>query len=73
MMRPRDNDYGDAYTDWPFMSVQTWGENPHGEWKIITWDDVSAATLMLYCSCATANADASVGSSADANAELMLN
>lgn len=31
--RPADNS-SDGLKLWPFMSVQTWGENPNGEWKL---------------------------------------
>lgn len=45
-MRPRDNDFDtEGYKDWPFMSVQTWGENPRGEWLLKVWDDVSLVPL----------------------------
>ena len=42
MMRPRANDFNKkGYQEWPFMSVQTWGEKPFGEWLLKVWDDVS--------------------------------
>lgn len=43
LMRPRDNDDDseEGYQNWPFMSVQTWGETPHGRWKLKVFDDVS--------------------------------
>lgn len=42
MMTPRDRDYDvKGYKEWPFMSVQTWGERPHGNWLLKVWDDVS--------------------------------
>ncbi|XP_067933501.1 neuroendocrine convertase 1-like [Watersipora subatra] len=42
MMRPRDNDFNNiGYIQWPFMSIQTWGEKPHGEWQLHVWDDKS--------------------------------
>ena len=36
-----------GFTNWPFMSVHTWGENPRGagqtsgKWKVIIMDAVS--------------------------------
>uniref|UniRef100_A0AC35TVK1 P/Homo B domain-containing protein n=1 Tax=Rhabditophanes sp. KR3021 TaxID=114890 RepID=A0AC35TVK1_9BILA len=33
--RPKDDDSKDGYTNWPFMSTHTWGENPRGKWKLI--------------------------------------
>ena len=32
--RPYDIDVTDGYSDWPFMSVAYWGENPQGEWTL---------------------------------------
>ena len=45
-MRPRSNDFDkDGYLNWPFMSVQTWGETPVGEWTLKVFDDVSGMRL----------------------------
>lgn len=32
--RPRDSN-NPSFTEWPFMSVHFWGENPKGTWKLI--------------------------------------
>ena len=32
--RPRDDDRQTGLRDWPFVSVQYWGENPKGKWKL---------------------------------------
>jgi len=32
--RPRDDDKQTGLRDWPFVSVQYWGENPKGKWKL---------------------------------------
>ena len=31
--RKKDTEEGE-FTDWPFMSVHFWGENPVGQWKL---------------------------------------
>ncbi|KAI6217858.1 Peptidase S8 S53 and Proprotein convertase domain containing protein [Aphelenchoides fujianensis] len=33
--RPKDDDKTDGFTNWPFMSTHTWGENPRGKWRLI--------------------------------------
>ncbi|RCN48237.1 convertase P-domain protein [Ancylostoma caninum] len=33
--RPKDDDSKDGFTNWPFMTTHTWGENPIGKWKLI--------------------------------------
>ncbi len=35
-------DSTDNYLDWPFMTVQTWGENPNGTWILNVADEVGA-------------------------------
>jgi len=32
--RPRDDDDHSGFTKWPFMTTQTWAENPRGQWKL---------------------------------------
>ncbi|XP_055381042.1 neuroendocrine convertase 2 [Condylostylus longicornis] len=32
--RANDDDYRDGFTKWPFMTTHTWGEYPHGTWKL---------------------------------------
>lgn len=32
--RPFDDDDKNGFVRWPFMTTQTWGENPRGEWKL---------------------------------------
>jgi proprotein convertase subtilisin/kexin type 2 len=32
--RPKDDDSRDGYTNWPFMTTHTWGENPRGKWRL---------------------------------------
>lgn len=53
----RDLDFvnDEGYEDWPFTSVQHWGENPLGEWQlVVTYRSssahvtISAADLTLY-------------------------
>lgn len=47
MMRPRSNDFDTiGYVNWPFMSVQTWGETPYGEWGVKVWDGVSGSYFL---------------------------
>jgi proprotein convertase subtilisin/kexin type 2 len=33
--RPKDDDSKDGFTNWPFMTTHTWGENPSGKWRLI--------------------------------------
>jgi proprotein convertase subtilisin/kexin type 2 len=33
--RPKDEDSKDGFTNWPFMTTHTWGENPSGKWRLI--------------------------------------
>lgn len=33
--RPKDDDSKDGFTNWPFMTTHTWGENPRGKWLLI--------------------------------------
>lgn len=33
--RPKDDDAKDGFTNWPFMTTHTWGENPKGKWTLI--------------------------------------
>ncbi|PIO73515.1 convertase P-domain protein [Teladorsagia circumcincta] len=33
--RPKDDDSKDGFTNWPFMTTHTWGENPIGKWRLI--------------------------------------
>jgi proprotein convertase subtilisin/kexin type 2 len=33
--RPKDDDAKDGFTNWPFMTTHTWGENPTGKWRLI--------------------------------------
>jgi proprotein convertase subtilisin/kexin type 2 len=33
--RPKDDDAKDGFTNWPFMTTHTWGENPRGKWRLI--------------------------------------
>lgn len=30
--RPNDDDHRNGFVRWPFMTTQTWGENPRGRW-----------------------------------------
>ena len=32
--RPYDDDDKNGFVRWPFMTTQTWGENPRGKWKL---------------------------------------
>lgn len=32
--RPFDDDNKNGFVRWPFMTTQTWGESPRGEWKL---------------------------------------
>lgn len=32
--RANDDDHRDGFTKWPFMTTHTWGEYPHGTWKL---------------------------------------
>jgi len=33
--RPRDDDAETGLIDWPFVSVQYWGERPRGKWRLV--------------------------------------
>jgi proprotein convertase subtilisin/kexin type 2 len=33
--RPKDDDNRDGFTNWPFRTTHTWGENPRGKWRLI--------------------------------------
>jgi proprotein convertase subtilisin/kexin type 2 len=33
--RPKDDDARDGFTNWPFMTTHTWGENPRGKWRLV--------------------------------------
>jgi len=33
--RPKDDDDKDGFTNWPFMTTHTWGENPRGKWRLL--------------------------------------
>jgi len=33
--RPKDDDSKDGFTNWPFMTTHTWGENPRGKWRLV--------------------------------------
>jgi proprotein convertase subtilisin/kexin type 2 len=33
--RPKDDDDKDGFTNWPFMTTHTWGENPRGKWRLV--------------------------------------
>jgi proprotein convertase subtilisin/kexin type 2 len=33
--RPKDDDAKDGFTNWPFMTTHTWGENPRGKWRLV--------------------------------------
>ncbi|XP_037896470.1 neuroendocrine convertase 2 [Glossina fuscipes] len=32
--RANDDDHRDGFTKWPFMTTHSWGEYPHGVWKL---------------------------------------
>lgn len=32
--RTNDDDHRDGFTKWPFMTTHSWGEYPHGTWKL---------------------------------------
>ena len=31
--------FSSGYIDWPFMTTHSWGENPHGEWRLEIHND----------------------------------
>jgi proprotein convertase subtilisin/kexin type 2 len=33
--RPKDDEAKDGFTNWPFMTTHTWGENPRGKWLLV--------------------------------------
>jgi len=33
--RPKDDNDKDGFTNWPFMTTHTWGENPRGKWRLV--------------------------------------
>lgn len=43
--RPKDNDNKNGFTNWPFMTTHTWGENPRGKWRLIARFQVNFKTL----------------------------
>lgn len=41
MMEPRPRDMSDeGFVEWKIKSLQFWGEDPFGEWKVIVKDEV---------------------------------
>jgi len=39
----RQRDYSaEGLTEWPFMTVKCWGENPIGDWKLVVYDRVGS-------------------------------
>lgn len=44
-LRPSDQSV-DGFSDWPFMSVHTWGEQPQGPWTLTITDPVSKVLLL---------------------------
>ncbi|XP_063382912.1 neuroendocrine convertase 1-like [Cydia fagiglandana] len=42
--RPEDNSNA-AFSNWPLMSVATWGENPKGVWNAVILDDTDEANV----------------------------
>merc|ERR1712038_2016725 len=38
--RPHDVS-GSGFTNWPFMSVHSWGENPRGKWRLEIYNDAT--------------------------------
>ena len=46
--RPKDFSTS-GFTNWPFMSVHSWGENPRGTWRLQIYNDASwGADAKLY-------------------------
>jgi len=46
--RSRDDDARAGFTKWPFMTTQSWAENPRGRWKlfvILDSDEPQAGSL----------------------------
>ena len=41
--RPHDT-ASSGFTNWPFMSTHTWGEDPHGEWTLEIHNDAKPRT-----------------------------
>ena len=41
------DDSQDGYSDWDFMSVMFWGENPSGTWTLRITSDSSATTVRM--------------------------
>lgn len=44
--RPRDDDFVEGFTKWPFMTTHTWAERPAGRW-IMHLNAVSTLSLTL--------------------------
>ena len=45
--RPYDNDRTNGYSNWPFMSVHFWGEDPRGTWTLVVHYDGSSGQVVL--------------------------
>eukprot|EP00731_Ephydatia_muelleri_P028842 Em0020g486a len=45
--RPYDNDRTSGYTNWPFLSVHFWGEDPRGTWTLAVHYDGSSGQVIL--------------------------
>lgn len=46
--RPKDDDAKDGFTNWPFMTTHTWGENPKGKWRLIARFQVSQILIHFH-------------------------
>jgi proprotein convertase subtilisin/kexin type 2 len=47
--RPKDDDSKSGFTKWPFMTTQTWAENPRGRWKLfVIYDSDEPQTGTLH-------------------------
>ncbi|CAF1326941.1 unnamed protein product [Adineta steineri] len=45
----RNNDHNEqGFANWPFLTVQLWGENPHGNWKLQINTGGGSAVLMSW-------------------------
>ena len=48
--RPRDTSEK-GFSAWPLMSVETWGENPRGSWRLFIADRCCVSWIILDLSC----------------------
>lgn len=46
--RANDDDHRDGFTKWPFMTTHSWGEYPHGVWKLEVGKQAQIMHMYMY-------------------------